>query len=146
MLSLLQVVVPVFLVIGAGYVLTRAGAFPISVSDELMRFTQGFAIPAMLFQAIAGLDLGQTFDGGLLASFYAGAIISFTLGILGARVIFRRRPGESVAIGFGALFSNTVLLGLPITARAYGEDALAANFAIIALHAPVGYLLGITAM
>jgi predicted permease len=39
-----------------------------------------------------------------------------------------------------------VLLGLPITERAYGVDALAANFAIISIHAAYCYLLGITTM
>jgi predicted permease len=37
-------------------------------------------------------------------------------------------------------------LGLPITERAFGADALQGNYAIIAFHAPFGYLLGITAM
>ena len=39
-----------------------------------------------------------------------------------------------------------MLLGLPITERAYGTEALTANFAIIAVHAPIGYTLGITVM
>ncbi|MGB0498987.1 MAG: AEC family transporter, partial [Rubricella sp.] len=146
MLGVLQVVLPVFLIIGAGYLAVRAGLFAQSAVDGLMVFTQGFAIPCLLFAGIARLDLGQVFDWRLLLSFYTGATVCFFLGILGARLIFRRRPGESVAIGFGALFSNSVLLGLPIMERAYGADALAANFAIIAIHAPFCYFLGITAM
>ena len=51
-----------------------------------------------------------------------------------------------MAIGFGALFSNSVLLGLPIMERAYGAASLAPNFAIVSIHAPFCYLLGITAM
>jgi predicted permease len=65
---------------------------------------------------------------------------------MGARFLFRRPWTDAVAIGFACLFSNTVLLGLPITERAYGSDALAGNYTIIALHAPFGYALGITAM
>jgi malonate transporter len=45
-----------------------------------------------------------------------------------------------VAIGFVPLFANSVLLGLPITERAYGADALAGNFAIISIHAAYCYL------
>ena len=51
-----------------------------------------------------------------------------------------------MAIGFVCLFSNSVLLGLPITERAFGADALSGNFAIVALHAPFCYMLGVTAM
>ena len=35
---------------------------------------------------------------------------------------------------------------LLITERAYGFDALVANFAIVSLHAPFCYFVGITAM
>ncbi|HMO72770.1 MAG TPA: AEC family transporter, partial [Paracoccaceae bacterium] len=60
--------------------------------------------------------------------------------------VFGRTLPDAIAIGFAAAFSNTLLLGLPITERAYGADALSANYAIIAVHAPILYLLGITAM
>lgn len=140
------VVLPVFLVMGAGYAATRARLFSSSAVDGLMVYTQTFAVPCLLFRAIVDLDLGAVFDLRLLFSFYSGAVIAFGLGVLGARRIFRHRPGESVAIGFGALFSNSVLLGIPIMQRAYGADSLAPTFAIISIHAPFCYLVGITAM
>jgi len=145
-LPIVVVVVPVFLVIGAGYAATRSGIFSAAAVDGLMVFTQSFAIPCLLFRALADLDLGAVFDPRLLLSFYAGAVISFALGILGARKLFHHRPGEAVAIGFSALFSNSVLLGLPIMAHAYGQDALAPSFAIVSIHAPFCYFIGITAM
>lgn len=145
-LVLVGVVLPVFLVAGAGYLATRSGLFSQTGVDGLMSFTQTFAIPCLLFRAIADLDLAAVFDPRLLFSFYTGAVLSFGLGVFGARVLFRRRPGESVAIGFGALFSNSVLLGLPIMERAYGPGALPPVYAIISIHAPFCYLLGITVM
>lgn len=140
------VVLPVFLVIGAGYAATRSGFFSAAAVDGLMVFTQSFAIPCLLFTALVDLDLGQVFNPALLTSFYAGALACFALGVLGARLIFRRRPGEAVAVGFSALFSNSVLLGLPIMQHAYGAGALAPSFAIISIHAPFCYFVGITVM
>ena len=145
-LDILLVVLPVFLVIGAGYTATRTGLFHSSAVDGLMVFTQSFAVPCLLFRGLVDLDFGAYFDPRLLFSFYLGAVVAFALGILGARRLFHRRPGEAVAIGFGALFSNSVLLGLPIMEHAYGRAALAPNFAIISIHAPFCYLLGTTAM
>ena len=145
-LSILIVVLPVFIVTGAGYAAARAKYFAPSAVDGLMFFAQRFGIPCVLFRGIAGLDLGAVFDPGLLMSFYGGVIAVFLLGILGARRLFGRRPGEAVAIGFGGMFSNLVLMGLPITERAYGPDAMAALFAIASVHAPFCYLVGITAM
>jgi malonate transporter and related proteins len=144
--ALFDVILPVFIVLGFGYVAVWKGFFDEAGVDGLMRFTQGFAIPCLLFRAISTLDLGQTFDAALLFSFYAGALAGFGTALLGARLIFGRTWEDSVAIGFVGLFSNSLLLGLPITERAYGADALQANYAIIAIHAPFCYAVGITAM
>ena len=144
--SLIDVILPVFLVIGAGYAATRAGYFKQDYVEGLMKFTQNFPTPCLLFRAIANLDLAASFDLRLLASFYAGAAICFAIGIAGARLVFKREWEDCIVIGFCCLFSNSVLLGLPITERAYGVDNLTGNFAIIAFHAPFCYGLGITTM
>ncbi|WP_122072999.1 AEC family transporter [Pseudophaeobacter sp. EL27] len=144
--SLIDVILPVFLVVAAGYIATQRQFFTQAQIDGLMKFTQSFAIPCLLFRAIANLDLSASFDPKLLISFYTGAAICFCIGIIGARVLFRRDWEDSIAIGFCCLFSNSVLLGLPITERAFGPDNLTGNYAIIAFHSPFCYGLGITAM
>lgn len=143
---LLDVILPVFLVIGFGYVAVWRGLFPVAGVDGVLRFAQSFAVPCLLFQAIANLDLSATFDARLLFSFYTGAAICFALGMIGARVFFKRDWEDCVAIGFCCLFSNSVLLGLPISERAYGADQLTGNYIIIAVHSPFCYGLGITVM
>ena len=144
--SLIDVILPVFLVIGAGYVATVTGYFKEVHIDGLMKFTQGFAIPCLLFLAIAHLDLSASFDPRLLGSFYSAAALCFVAGVFGARLIFNREWEDCVAIGFCCLFSNSVLLGLPITERAYGPENLTGNYAIIAFHSPFCYCVGITVM
>lgn len=146
MQALLDVILPVFIVIGAGYLAVWRGYFSDAGVDGLMKFAQNFAIPCLLFSAIAGLDLGQSFNAPLLLSFYAGATIGFLAGLLGGRFLFGRPWEDSIAIGFACLFSNSVMLGLPITERAYGPAALEANFAIVAVHAPFCYGIGMTVM
>ena len=113
MQNLLDVILPVFLVIGFGYVAVWRGLFPLAGIDGVMRFTQNFAIPCLLFQAIAKLDLASSFDPRLLISFYAGATICFSLGLFGARVLLKRDWEDCVAIGTCRLFSNSVLLADP---------------------------------
>ncbi len=146
MQALLDVILPVFLIIGFGYVARWRNLFTDEWVVGLTKFTQGFAIPCLLFRAISTLDLQVSFQPALLFAFYTGAISGFLIGLVSARCLFKRSWEDSVAIGFVGLFSNTVLLGLPITERAYGVDALASNFAIIAFHTPFCYLLGITTM
>ncbi|NNE86909.1 MAG: AEC family transporter [Silicimonas sp.] len=146
MQALLDVIIPVFLVIGAGYLTVWKDYISEATVDALMKFTQGVAIPCLLFSALSKLDLSTGFRFDLLFSFYIGATLCFALGIAGARLIFKRSWPDAIAIGFCCLFSNSVLLGLPITERAYGPEALAGNYAILAMHAPFCYLLGITTM
>lgn len=146
MAALIDVILPVFIVIGFGYLAVWRGYISDQAIDSLMKFAQGFAIPALLFRAISTLDLGQNFDIALLGAFYAGALSGFAAGLLGARYLFGRDWEDAVAIGFVGLFSNSVLLGLPITELAYGADALQSNYAIIAIHSPFCYFVGITAM
>ncbi|WP_339107772.1 AEC family transporter [Thioclava sp. GXIMD4216] len=145
MSALIDVILPVFLIVGLGYLATWKGLFSETAVDGLMRFAQNFAVPVLLARSIAKLDLGASFDWRLMVSFYAGALLAFGVGILGARLM-GRHPDEAIAIGFCCLFSNSLLLGIPITERAYGTEALAGNFAIISIHSPFLYTVGILAM
>ncbi|NHF73353.1 AEC family transporter [Paracoccus xiamenensis] len=145
MSALFDVVLPVFLVLGFGYVVAWRKLFGDSAVDGVMRFAQNFAVPVLLFQSVAKLDLSADFNIPMLAAFYAGAFAAFGLGAFGARRL-GRPPEDAVAIGFICLFSNSLLLGVPITERAYGPDALAGNWAIISIHSPLLYTFGITVM
>jgi len=146
MQALLDVILPVFVIIGFGYVAAWRGLFNESAVEGVMRFAQNFAVPVLLFKSISGLDLAASWDPRILVSFYTGAFLSFGLGFAGAIWLFRRPATDAVAIGFCCLFSNSLLMGIPITERAYGTEALAGNFAIISVHSPLLYGFGITLM
>ena len=139
------VILPVFLIISLGWLARWRGYFGDEAVDALMRYAQNIAAPILLGVSIYGMNLGTAFQPGLLLSFYIGAFSAFALGIAGARAL--GRPGQdAVAIGFACLFSNSLLLGVAITERAYGTAGLAGNFAIISIHSPIMYTLGIVAM
>ncbi len=146
MTALLDVILPVFVVIAFGYAAARSGLFSEAAIDGIMRFAQSFALPMLLFRSIAGLDLAAAFQPGIMLAFYIGAFAGFGLGFGTARFVFHRPTPECVVIGFACLFSNSLLLGLPITERAYGPGALTGNYAIISIHAPLLYTFGILAM
>jgi predicted permease len=146
MLVLFNIVLPVFIVIGAGYGAVRSGLLNQPQMGALMRFATTFAIPCLLFGKISTLDLSASINPGLLISFYSGALASFILTALLAKGLFKRRAGEAIAIGFAALFGNTLLLGLSIIERAYGSASMQPAFAIISVHAPFCFVLGITTM
>ncbi len=146
MLDIITIVLPVFLVIGTGYLTAYFKYFTAEQASALMRFATQLAIPCLLFLAVANLDLAKEFNPSVLLPFYIGALSSFVIVWLGAGLVFKHNPGVRVAIGFAGLFSNLVLIGLAIVELAYGADALKVAFAIVAIHAPFCYVLGITAM
>ena len=90
MIEIFSVVLPVFLVVGAGYGAVYFNLFRDEYADALMKFTQNFAIPCLLFGAIARLDLATVFKPELLGSFYTGSALCFLLCTLGAKYIFKR--------------------------------------------------------
>jgi len=144
--EIFNIVAPVFIVVAAGFAAVRTRLLADEPVDQLMKFAIGFAIPCLLFRATSTIDLSVAFNWRLLLSYYAAAIACFTLAYLVFRHGFRRRPGEAVGIAFAALFSNLVLLGLPISERAWGSDGMAPSFALVSLNAPICYLVGITTM
>ena len=77
MSALLDVILPVFIVIGFGYAAARSGLFGEAAIDGIMRFAQTFALPVLLFRSISGLDLAAAFQPGLMISFYVGAFCGF---------------------------------------------------------------------
>jgi malonate transporter and related proteins len=144
--EIFDIVAPVFIVVAAGYSAVRVGIFGDEPVDQLMKFAIQFAIPCLLFRATSTIDLAVAFDWRMLLSYYASAILSFGIAYVVVRRVFKRRPGESVGIAFGALFSNLVLIGLPISERAWGSGGMAPSFALVSVNAPVCYLVGITTM
>ena len=145
MTLILEIVLPVFALIGIGYGLAAKKYLSADHIDGLNKYTQGFALPVLLFLSISQADL-TLFSLPLYISYYGPGFIIFVIASFGAKYLLGRSARDAVVIGFGALFGNSVLLGLPIMERAYGAASLDVNFALIALHVPFCYFLGILTM
>jgi malonate transporter len=146
MLDIFNVIIPVFAIIGLGYLAVRFRLYPAEGTKGLVAFVNNFATPCLLCLAMLNSDFNSTFNPAIILPFYAGALFSLLCGALIARKAFRQRPGESVSAGFSAMFTNTVLVGIPVIQRAYGTEALPTVFSIIAFHAPMLITLGMLIM
>jgi len=146
MFDIFNVIIPVFAIIGVGYLAVRFRLFPSEGTKSLVAFVNNFATPCLLCQAMLTSDFSTTFNPLVIVPFYIGALFSLLCGALIARNVFKQRPGESVSSGFSAMFTNTVLIGIPVIQRAYGQLALPTVFSIIAFHAPMLITLGMLVM
>jgi predicted permease len=128
------IILPVFGTLGLGYAAARHGAFDEAANRGLSLFVFNFALPLMLFRAIAQAELPAAMPWGYLLSYYIGAFGVYALAMAGGRLLFGRRLDEQAVLGLGAGFSNTGMLGIPLVMTAYGPQAALPLFVMIACH------------
>lgn len=146
MLSVLNVIAPVFVLIGLGYLAVRLKLYPQEGVRGLLAYVNNFATPCLLFRAMLEVDFEAAFNLAIIGPYYIGAFSVMLIAAMIAKYGFKRRPGESVSVGFAAMFTNTVLVGIPVLQRAFGEEAMPIVYSIIGLHAPILMTVGMFVM
>ncbi|CAI8194595.1 MAG: Uncharacterised protein [Alphaproteobacteria bacterium] len=130
-----SVVAPIIAIIALGYMAARRDVFSQDHVATLNRFVFVLAAPALLFRNVALTEFPETLSIGLWLAYYAPMLVIMALAFIAARFVFGgRASSEYVIFGFGAGFSNTVMLGIPIILTAFGPDAGLPLFLILAFH------------
>ncbi len=139
-------ILPVFLIIISGFLFRNLQILEDKDIDSLVLFCQNIGIPLLLFYNILNLNLNIVFEIGMWLSYYSSLFACFFIGLLVTKYFFFQKTEDAIAFGFCAMFSNGVLLGLPICELAFGKQSLSINYGIIIGHGPICYLLGIIFM
>ncbi|MCC6869411.1 MAG: AEC family transporter [Burkholderiales bacterium] len=115
---------PLFLLVAIGYALSRFGHWPKVISDALTRFVFAVAVPALLFRLMSDVSHLPLVDHRLLIAYFGGCAITYVAARrFAAHAFAMDGVGQSV-FGMGTIFSNNVLLGIPIAKVALGETSL----------------------
>ncbi|GAB4181569.1 MAG: AEC family transporter [Thalassobaculales bacterium] len=122
--AILNVAVPVFAIILAGYLAGRSGVLSASASQAINGFVYWFALPPLLFHAMAKVPLAEVFNGPFLAAYSGGVLGTFALSMIAGILVFRGRPAELTLQGQTAIFANTGYMGVPLFLAAFGQDGL----------------------
>ena len=136
-----DIVLPVFGVVGLGYGATRVGWFSGDAESGLAKYVFDFAVPLMLLRTLATAQLPAAIPWGFFGSYYLSAATVAGLGFLLARFAFRRSYGGQVITGFGFSFGNTVLLGLPLILTTFGDQAELPFFILLSVHGLIFFTL-----
>ena len=123
MSSIINVVLPVFGLILAGYLCRRTGRLGETASAEINRFVVWLALPALLFQATATSSWGEIWQPGFVASVSAGCAIIFVVTV-SYRFKQKRRLADASIDGLGAAYANTGFLGIPLCVLVFGDEGL----------------------
>jgi malonate transporter and related proteins len=137
MLAIISVILPIFALMAFGFGAVRLKLFPADGIKSLIAFVNNFATPCLLFHSLVTSDFASAFNPAIIGPYYIGALVCFVLGIVIALRGFGNSPGVAVSVGFSGMFTNTVLVGLPIIQRAYGVEALPVVLSIIGLHGAI---------
>ena len=117
-----------------GFVLARSGRFPKNVSDAMAKFVFAVALPALLFTLMSDLSRLPPVDARVPAAYFGGCLIVFVLGRAVAKWMFKLDGTGQSVFALGGIFSNNVLLGVPLARLALGDGAMPAVAVILVLN------------
>lgn len=138
---LIDIIVPVFGVVLIGFVAARKSWLSTAGVDGLAAFVFNFAVPAMLFRAMATRALPETIPWAFVVAYFGGVYVAWALGMVISRKVFKRDWPAAAMAGMTGGFANTVMLGIPLVHLAFGDEALLPMFLIISFHSWQLYLV-----
>jgi malonate transporter and related proteins len=115
---------PLFLLVLFGYALSTFGRWPAAATDALTRFVFTVAMPALLFRLMSDFSRLPRVDTRILVAYFGGCLVVYVAGRLVGATVFRLDGVSQSVFAMGGIFSNNVLLGLPIAQVTLGEAAL----------------------
>lgn len=140
-MNIVGVVFPIFAIALVGYLAARTHLLTEQGIEGLSRVVFIIAIPALLFYSLAHLELPNRVNWPFIGSYYAVALIIYSLGMWISRTVFHHSAAEQAIFGVGSSYSNMVLVGLPILSTGLGEHALLPLFMIVSIHSAIMYAL-----
>jgi len=163
--ALASIVLPVFCLIGLGYLYGQLnaknaeiavqaerlqdvpeleatvdrlrGILGEEVGDALADFVFTIAIPMLLFRAIGTLAVPQIDPWPFWLAYFGAAAVNVAPGALIIQGLFGRDGRAGVIAGMSAAYGNIVMVGMPVVTQAFGEAGLVTILLLIAVHLPV---------
>lgn len=125
---------PLFGLVLASYCVARFSAWRPQWTRWLTRFVFHVPLPALLFLVMNRPAAGPNVDLRILVAFFGSCLGVFLLG----RLYWARAGLDGVSqsvLAMGGIFSNNVLLGLPMARQALGPEALSRIGLILVFNA-----------
>jgi len=120
-----NVVLPVFAIILAGYLSGKAKLLGSASSEALNKFVYWMALPPVLFLGTARRPLADLLNGPFIGAFLGSMLMVYALAALLGRLLHKEKPQILCMQGLTACFSNTGYMGIPLFIAYFGADRLA---------------------
>jgi predicted permease len=110
-------------------------------SDKLSKFVFTVALPAMLFRLMSDFSALPPVDSRLLLAFFGSCLIVFAIGRLIAWKVFELDGVSQSVFALGGVFSNNVMLGLPLAKIVLGDAAVPSVALVLVFNALILWTL-----
>lgn len=144
MLKIIEIVLPVFIVLGVGYGIRRIRLIDDGFIATANRLIFNLCLPVLLYYKISKADLGAAFSLSHVAVMYASVFFIFTLSFaMGRPMRLGRATGTFAVNSFRA---NYAYMGLPVSAYAFGDPGLVTASVLMAFVVPLANLLSVVSL
>ncbi|HYU68436.1 MAG TPA: AEC family transporter [Burkholderiales bacterium] len=126
---------PFFGIVFGGYLIAHLPFWRTAWTELGNKFVFAVALPAMLFRMMSDLSALPVVDARLLVAFFGGCLIVFVIGRFLAASIFRLDGVSQSVFALGGVYSNHVLLGLPLAKLVLGSAALPSVALVLVFNA-----------
>ncbi len=134
--EILLIVLPVFVVIGLGWVLLRFGLIDSEFLRQTNRLVYYVCLPLLLFYKIATADFSSNFNAALVSASALAIVAGFLISYAFAR-LRHYPPAVTGAFSQGSFRGNIAYVGLAIVLNAYGEAGLTKASMVMGFIVPV---------
>lgn len=132
------VALPLFCIIGLGYVFARFKIVSIEIGNALSKFSFTVTIPILLFRLMSDLPKLPAPNWLIGVAFFGSCFIVFAIGyFIGKKFLHLDRDGQTI-FGMAGVFSNNIQLGVPIAISLLGKESLPSIAVIFSLN---GFLM-----
>ena len=129
MSSVLAITVPIYLVITAGYVATRAGLFARAEMRVFGRYVIYFSLPALLFNALSQRSVAEVLNPVFVGVYALGSLLAMLAGVLWARSAGKPLATAGV-VGMGMACPNSGFIGFPLVLQVFGPSVAGVGLAL----------------
>ena len=147
-MATMLIVAPVFALIAAGYAAVLFRFVSESAHKGISEFAFSIAIPALLFRTIVVSEFPDVSPYRMWGAYY-GALAIIWIAALAISALLRARREDredGVVFAIGSVYGNIVMLGIPLTLSALGNEAAGPMALILSVNTPLLWLCGILQM
>ena len=120
---------PVVLLIGIGFVAGRLKLIRGEAVRDLSNLVFLVLVQALLFRTMATAHLDRLDLRSVALNYVVAGALFFAL------LLLRGPSSRSAVLALAAIFSNTLMIGVPLVQLAYGQAGLVHLFTLISMHA-----------